>query len=289
MTSGYTCPCDVEADEGICHVPSEEDGLPVRCVGEWSANKHYYIERYIDTFHTSMGKKYGSINYIDLFAGPGKCRTKRTREMTAGSPLIASRFGFTHFHLVEMNPVAVDALRVRFPNPERATFYPVDCNLCAPEVRRRLSDYSINLLVADQTTVQLRFETLRLLAEVRRLDLIIYFPTGMYFKRALPKMKDKEKIRDVNAFFGDDGEGIGIWRSSPASARNSAIVAYYKERLKTIGYQFDRDIDRDIPIMNEEKNYELYRLIFASKHPLGTLFWRRIQRINHRGQRDLPF
>lgn len=41
--------------------------------------------------------------------------------------------------------------------------------------------------------------------------------------------------------------------------------------------------------MNEENNRELYRLIFASKHKLGSQFWRKIQKVDHRGQREFPF
>lgn len=289
MMEDYPCPCGIEPDEGICHTLSEEDGLPVRCVGPWSQNKHYYIERYIDIFHSGMGKRFPTINYIDLFAGPGKCRVKGTRELTDGSPLIAARFGFSGYFLADMNPDAVGALQTRFPNLARAEFYPEDCNRCAADIRARTLDYSLNLLVADQTTVQLKFETLRLLTEGRRVDLIIYFPTGMYFKRAVPVLKDMEKVEGVNDFFGDRGEGLDIWRSSPPSAQNAAIVAYYKERLKTIGYQFDEKIDRDIVIVNEENNVELYRLILASKHVLGSQFWRKIQKVDHKGQRELPF
>lgn len=123
MTSAYPCPCGIESDEGICHVLSEEDGLPVRCVGGWSRNKHYYIERYIDIFHSGMGKKFPTINYIDLFAGPGKCRVKGTRELADGSPLIAARFGFSGYYLVDMNPDVIAALQKRFPHMARAMFY----------------------------------------------------------------------------------------------------------------------------------------------------------------------
>lgn len=245
MASDYPCPCGLEEDDRICVVPSEEDGQPVRCVGPWSLNKHYYIERYIDIFHSGMAKTFPILNYIDLFAGPGKCRVKRTRELTDGSPLIAARFGFTGYFLVDMNPDAVVALKKRFPHTARAIIYQDDCNNCASDIRARTSDYALNLLVADQTTVQLKFETLRLLTDGRRVDLIIYFPTGMYFKRAVPVLKDADKIESVNGFFGDRGEGLQIWRNSPSSVQSAAIVAYYKERLKTIGYQFDEKIDRD--------------------------------------------
>lgn len=289
MTSDYPCPCGIDADEGICHIPSEDDGLPVRCVGGWSLNKHYYIGRYIDILHSGMGKKFATINYIDLFAGPGKCRVKGARELTDGSPLIAARFGFSGYFLVDMNPDAIGALQKRFPHTARAMFYQDDCNRCVSDIRARISDYALSLLVADQTTVQLKFETLKILTAGRRVDMIIYFPTGVYFKRAVPILKDEEKIEAVNDFFGDSGDGLEIWRKSSPAVQNTAVVAYYKDRLRTIGYHFDDKVDRDIAILNEDKNVELYRLILASKHPLGAQFWRKIQKVDHKGQRELPF
>jgi len=235
-----------------------------------------------------MKNKYAEINYIDLFSGPGKCRVRGTREIRDGSPLIAARCGFTKYFFVDMNPPAIDSLKKRFSEKDKAVFYEDDCNNCVSDIRDRFSPTSINLLVADQTNVQLKFDTLRVLTEGRRVDLIVYFPT-LYFNRTIPVVKDEEKIRSINNFFGDDGEGIGIWKSTLSANRNSAVVAYYKERLKTIGYTFDGKVDQEITILNEDKNSEMYRLVFASKHLRGYEFWRKIQAIEHHGQRRLPF
>lgn len=282
----FDCPCIRDKnDDGICEVPCEEDGHPVRCVGDWSNSKHHYVGRYIAIFGKGMRKKFEELNYIDLFAGPGKCRIRGTREVRNGTPLIAAEHGFSKYFFADMNPRALDSLRHRFPDKDKATFYKDDCNNCAADIHGRIGRYSLNLLVADQTTVQLKFSTLRTLADERRVDLIIYFPT-MYFNRTIPVVKDGDKIQGINDFFGDSGEGFRMWK--PRSG-NAEMVAYYKERLRTLGYFFDGKVDKVIPILNEENNAEMYQLLFASAHARGYDFWKKIKAIDPHGQRSLPF
>ncbi len=48
----------------------EDDGLIVPTVGPQSIEKHYFLERYINAFTTSMKGKW-SLHFIDLFAGSG--------------------------------------------------------------------------------------------------------------------------------------------------------------------------------------------------------------------------
>ncbi len=282
----YPCPCEGDRPEdSLCDVLFEEDGGVVRCVGDWSNSKHYYVGRYIAIFRSGMKKKFDELNYIDLFAGPGKCRIRGTREVRNGTPLIAAEQGFSNYFFADMNSRALDSLRQRFPDKAKATFYADDCNNCAVDINGKIARNSLSLLVADQTNVQLKFSTLRVVADQRRVDLIIYFPT-MYFDRAIPVVKDEEKIQSINDFFGDDGEGFGMLKRG---AKNAEMVSYYKERLKTLGYFFDGKVDKMIPIFNEEKNREMYQLLFASAHPRGYDFWQKIAAIDHHGQRSFFF
>ncbi|MEW6720638.1 MAG: three-Cys-motif partner protein TcmP, partial [Thermodesulfobacteriota bacterium] len=183
--AGFECPCERDKnDEGICEVPCEEDGLSVRCVGDWSNSKHYYVGRYISIFRSGMKNKFEELNYIDLFAGPGKCRIRGTREIRNGTPLIAAEHVFSNYFFADMNPRALDSLYRRFPDKGKATFYADDCNNCAADIHGKLARNSLSLLVADQTNVQLKFSTVQTVADHRKVDLIIYFPT-MYFNRTI--------------------------------------------------------------------------------------------------------
>jgi len=67
------------------------------------------------------------------------------------------------------------------------------------------------------------------------------------------------------------------------------MVAYYKERLRALGYYLDGKVDKVIPILNEEKNTEMYQLLFASAHPRGYDFWKKIKAIDPHGQRSFSF
>lgn len=52
--------------------PPQDDGLCIPEVGEWSSDKHYFLQRYIDAFTSSMKNKgWSGLHYIDLFAGAG--------------------------------------------------------------------------------------------------------------------------------------------------------------------------------------------------------------------------
>jgi hypothetical protein len=62
---------------------------------------------------------------------------------------------------------------------------------------------------------------------------------------------------------------------------------HYKSNLEAVGYE---DILRDDevgiePLVSNEEGAPLYRLIFASKHPLGRDFWKKITATDARGQR----
>src|SRR6266566_6808642 len=58
------------------------DGLPARCVGQWSKDKCYYIGRYAAIFSAGMKDKFPKRDYIDLFAGPWSvCTFRRFRRV----------------------------------------------------------------------------------------------------------------------------------------------------------------------------------------------------------------
>ncbi len=62
---------------------------------------------------------------------------------------------------------------------------------------------------------------------------------------------------------------------------------HYKDNLKQLGYKevLRDDETGDEPLIrNSQKNAPLYRLLFASKHPLGNDFWHKVVSRNVYGQ-----
>jgi hypothetical protein len=64
------------------------DDLPARVVPHWSADKLYFIERYLQIFCVGMRARWRLV-YADLLAGPGLCIDETTGEPMAGSALLA--------------------------------------------------------------------------------------------------------------------------------------------------------------------------------------------------------
>jgi len=64
------------------------DGLPVRSSGAWALEKLYYLRCYLDIFSVGMKNKWGGrLYYVDLFAGPGRCRVRDSEEELDGPRL----------------------------------------------------------------------------------------------------------------------------------------------------------------------------------------------------------
>ncbi len=66
------------------------DGYVARKLHDWTREKLYYVERYIDIFCTGMKGKW-TLVYADLLAGPGLCRDPETGDEQPGSALLAVR------------------------------------------------------------------------------------------------------------------------------------------------------------------------------------------------------
>jgi len=265
--------------DGLCLIENASDGLPVRCVGPWSKIKHYYLERYINTFTTSMRNKWeGKLFYIDLFAGPGKCRVRKNEEEIDGSPLIAlnTRYPFTKCFFVELNEVAIQALKKRCTS-DTGIFINSDCNNIIEDIVNELPSSSLSLAFIDPTGISIKYNALENLVKDRRIDLIVTFPDSMAISRNFEKFKKTGHCK-LDDFIGDDR-----WREL---TKPEEVSEYYKKKLHSLGYREIKSGD-EIPIRSRKRNLPLYSLLFASKHPLGQKFWNEIIQVEPSGQRRL--
>lgn len=271
---------------------NSSDGLFVRDSGIWVKEKFYYLEHYLSIFSVGMGKKWrGKLYYIDLFAGPGRCHIRETKEEIDGSPLIALKFNFAKYFLFEANSTCFKALtsRIRARAPEKLKnilTIPGDCN---EEISRIDPPPSPSLGIAfiDPTGIsQIAFETIRKLTARRKIDLIINFPEGMGIRMNLHQYTRKDE-NALTTFMGS-GRWKRRFQQAPTSFDQACreIANEYLENLRGLGYlAFDSD---RIPVRTEQ-NALLYYLLFASKDAKGSEFWRKIRVINPHGQRTFGF
>lgn len=263
------------------------DGLPGRSVRRWSKEKIHYLTQYVDIFTTGM-KRWDRLVYIDLFSGPGRSVIKGTGEELDGSPLVAlkSKHPFTHHYFNDADGGVIEALGQRVVAQGRGpcTIRNLDSSAAAVDAISALSldaPGTIGLAFVDPTAFQISFAALEEMTRGRRIDLLITVMTG-YLRRFI---ETEAYELPLDSFFGS-----GNWRELGASKRRGekltfrALLDSYKRRLEAIGYPY---VDDDISILNS-RDRTIYHLVFASKHPRGEEFFRKISQRRFSGQYGLP-
>ncbi|MDX9992428.1 MAG: three-Cys-motif partner protein TcmP [Anaerolineales bacterium] len=240
--------------------------------------------------------------YIDLFSGPGKCVVDGTNEYFLGSPLLSvtTEHPFTDYYFVDKDSKNIDVLEKRISEAglvkERVKCLTGDANIKVVEVVREIqridSEFisgvwpSLNLAFLDPEGLELEWNTVAELGKINRMDLIIHY-SQQGIKRMADRAVESNKETVVDKFFGDTE-----WRKIYLAYKNDAVgihrhlMDYYKSKLKTLGYVEVKD-DEEIwaePLMKNSKNAPLYRLLFASKHPLGVKFWKDVTKVGRDGQ-----
>jgi len=250
------------------------------------------IEYYLNEFATSMKptgrtggfRGFAERNYIDLFAGPGRCVVSDKSKQTPsgmevdGSPLIALKV--KHPLSKGASPdgcqFSIEALTHRVagvPTAKDASkrFFVGDCNEKVSEVLRKINaQNSISVAVIDSFSIACKWSTVRALARCKRMDFIINFPMGMSINRNLHHWVENESSA-LDDFFGNRG-----WRNIYEQAHGIAsrcirgFLDSYEQGLSELGYMMGNV--REVPITSQ-KGAKLYYLIFASRSNLGDKFW----------------
>jgi three-Cys-motif partner protein len=285
----------------------KDDGLPARPSGQWAAEKLYYVKTYVDIFETSMrNKPWRSRNFIDLFAGPGKCRVEDSCEYFLGSPLLAltTEHPFTDYFFVDSNSENIDALKKRCAATEASSkihYIVGDSNIQVNQIVEHINRVdkayinglwpSLNLAFLDPEGLELEWKTVEALAKVNKMDLIIHY-SQYGLTRNLDQCCTVEDETVIDRFFGDSEwrRIFGSWRAkSNRKGMHRELIDYYKSKLQKLGYQEIRNENETgiEPLMRSSKQAPLYRLLFVSKHPLGHNFWKSVTRKNLYGQKRL--
>lgn len=266
----------------------KQDGLAMRESNEYARDKLYALEAYLHMARISMKHKpWYAFNYIDLQAGPGKNRIGD--KIFLGSPLIALAAinpPFDHYWFNELNTENFNALRMRIsgsPYASSTHVYQQDVNAVVDEVVGAITQMDIaarypqwstfNVAFLDPEGLEINWDTVRKLAQIRVMDLIINFSTnGIIRNLHQPEILDR--------FFGNPGWRQSVTATDPQKLRRQ-LIEVYRKQLKEVGYHIaDEDSLEHYDIsMRNRKNAEVYSLIFASKNPLGSTFWKSVSQM----------
>ena len=296
---GTNCPEREGLDnDGLCtHTSSKLDGLPVRCVGEWSAEKIYWLVRYFGIFTGSMFPLWrGNLNYVEICSGPGRCIARGAREEIDGTSLaIVGSPGFQKLRaalFIDNNQKVVDTLNQRF-----------SASGASPRAKAIIGDYTdlagmahllgslpqgcLNLVFIDPTDCSVPFDTVRQLSvTLKNVDFIINVALGTdanrNLARAICNPTHKTSRHKYESFLGAPGfcsrpETIAKAKLKDFDDLRRLFREQYGASLKQEGFIYTHPISVE----------HYYYLLFASRHPTGYHHWQQILTVDPAGQRTL--
>jgi three-Cys-motif partner protein len=278
----------------ICEQYAEDDGLPVREVGAWTIDKLYFWHRYIVITTSAMvghSKWRAGLAYIDLFAGPGVCKVKRTNQRIPGSTLIAANAPkpFRMILASELDASLAAALRRRLTRTNSATtslVFEGDCNARIADMVKHVPRRALTLAFIDPEDLRIDFSTVQTLASCGQVDLLILFADRMDIVRNVD-LYEKQSESVLDRMLGPGSSWRERWKDlHNRSAENICrfFADEYKAQLRDrLGYRVFGE-----KIMRSAKG-PLYRIIFASKNPKGLEFWETVTRKERGGQMELGF
>src|ERR1700690_929675 len=155
---------------------SKTDGLLVRKSGEWARRKLYYLKNYYGITTVSMRNKFRLV-YLDVMAGPGRCKIEETNEEFPGSPLVALDHDFAQYIFIEEDPELADALIQRISNHSKArkiTIYPDNWINVIESGRLKFDASTLVVAFVDPTGIsQVPMSAMKKLANFPRIDLLV--------------------------------------------------------------------------------------------------------------------
>src|SRR5262249_12367456 len=138
----------------------------------------------------------------------------------------------TQLIFCDVDPDNVRALQIRTRvETNRVTVIEGDCNQQIDQVLANVPEHGLNIALIDPFALQaLKFDTLRRLAELKRMDLVIHFPSAD-IKRNLGQ---HEKTRQ----WLNEALGTSEWASKISSTTDVAVlIDVLKKQLGSLGYR----------------------------------------------------
>lgn len=264
----------------------KDDGLLIPEVGQWSFDKHYFLQRYVHAFTTAMKGKWGELHYIDLFAGAGIERLKNSKQLDWGSPLIAARAPkpFDCLHLCELRKKKYEALCTRVARfGIGSQVLHGDANEKAVEIAASIPSDCLSLAFLDPYGLHLDYSTLEILAQIRA-DLIIFFPDYLDVLRNWECNYLWNPDSNLDRCLGPGADWRALIDNVPPEARADCLRDLYVSQIRDkLGYS-EFEYERI-----SFGGHRLYVLIFCSRHPIAAKLWRRVSGKKPDGQRTFDF
>jgi three-Cys-motif partner protein len=251
-----------------------ERGPEDKGVGRWVPEQKYqYLIKYIDGTREAA-KKWSSRVLIDPFCGPGRIQVKGEELTRDGGAVVAWRQSvlsgapFTQVLVGDLSAQRADACAARLSAiGAPVESFPGAAAETVSQMVARVPARSLCLVYLDPYNLELlSFDMIRVLAKLKSVDFAVHF-SNMDLSRNVEFEFDPERAR-----FDDTAPG---WRSNVkvlgSSKTNlpSVFFDYWMSLIKSLNFS----VSHAMPIVRNDTNHGIYRLVFFSRHPLPNRIW----------------
>ena len=262
---------------------SNQDGLPVRKSGEWAKIKHHYLKNYCGITTVSMRNKFRLV-YLDVMAGPGRCKIEESGEEFPGSPLVALDHDFSQYIFIEDEPALVEALKQRVaehPKAGKVEIISQNWIKCAEAGKLKFDDHTLVVAFVDPTGIsQVPMSAMKILACNSRIDMLVTIQYRLGIVWNAPQyLKARGDQTALDGFLAEPD--WRQWETKEAGEFGRLAVERFCDK-----FQQEENFIGTRHVSIPEKN-PLYRFTLFSRHPLAENFWLKILKTDDKGQRSL--
>ena len=273
--------------------------LPIQ---PWSKDKLDLLGKYLHAYTRIMRQQtwLRGCSYVDAFAGGGQFIDQDTSDYVDGSPLVALACepAFDDYSFIERSPAKVSQLEQHaepFRTKRQINIMRDDANTVlvrdvASTVRRQY--YRRGFVFVDPYGLQVKWDTIKALAETRALDVFINFPI-MAITRVLPRESTPNTLMpaSLGEMFLDPGWISGLYSiqeslfGDPVAQRPRLdahrLAEHYVQDLKQLFPHVSRPV-----IMKNSTSTPLYGLVLASHNETAVKVTNDIFRLYDELKRD---
>jgi len=272
------------------------DDLLTPEVGSYTEDKYDLVRLYDHLFSSGMkGRWAEKRTYIDLYAGPGKCKIKGSSKVLLGSPLISLSVPapFDRYIFCEEDTERADSLRIRlldYPG-HLINLIEGDCDSKVEDICALIPKDNLVLCFVDPYDIGVN------LATIKRISTAAY---GVDFLFLLAFQMDAARGENPRHYTKSDNTkvdrmlGHSEWRPRWDNAQtvgnsdfSKFLALEFSMSMESLGYP-PVQLHQMRQIRTLDRNVPLYYLALFSKHQRAFDFWKQVLKYSS-PQQGLPF
>ncbi len=268
--------------------------------GHWTAEKLEILRKYLGAYSRIMNRQHFHFAYIDAFAGTGYYKkstddsiqlsllpiTEKESNFLEGSARIALQVEpeFEKYIFIEKDEERfreLEKLKIEFPEKkDKIILVNEEANAYLKGLCKKSWEKHRAVMFLDPFGMQIKWETLEMIAKTKAIDLWFLFPLGQAVNRLLRRDGSiiEANRKRLNEIFGTEdwfdrfyetcfekdllGEQVRIRKN----ADFETISSYFVERLETI---FEKVVKSPRPLLNS-KDVPLFLFCFAAGNKKGA-------------------